>query len=989
MQRLFKFCYRYALLVILAILALTGYSLWQAKELTVNVSTDSLIPADSPLRLEYERVTDEFGSDQLALIYVEDDELFTEAKLTTLRDLSKQLKALPQVQRVESLFTVNDIRSVNGWVDTSPLLRKIPSHPEKLGDKQSQAIDNPLMLRSIISEDGNATLITLYLKPYEEIVEEREEAAREAGVEPEPLDKGDYDKLIYHGIQEILLGQNEVPAPTLPPGAEKLDPALQEKILASRSNNVIQPLDYRTQFDRVFQVGSPALHVLMAQYIFDDMSVMLPLACLILVILLGVMLRSVQCAIIPVINFIISTAFTGAMMVYFGVPLSMLTYIVPALILIIGATEDVHILNEYRMAKAEGQTGEGAVAYIAQHIGLTLFLTGVTTSMGFAVTGISDLAIMQEFGIVAAIAILSRFLVSLTFLPAWLRIFGRFIKPAQTKEGDEGKDRLCDKVARFLEHKLIPQPRNVLLAFIAIALPCVILIPKIRVSNDLIGFLKPDSEIVQQLDLVAEKLSGSKVIYITFYGSENEFKKHQSLRQLSALSDWLRADERVDTVTSVADYIALVNQAMTGGDIANRNIPENDSLIAQYLVFFHSSDLQPYVANKFGMANVVLRSNISDSSELNQLVADIREALNSGQYGSHRYKVTGKSVMVASAVDRIINGQVISLTSMTALLFAIVGLLFLSTRAASLAVLSNLFPVVMVFGVMAAFGVTLNVGTCMVAAITIGIAVDDTLHMMVRYNKELKRLKNEHLAILSSVKAEFYPVLTTSLGLAGGFVILGFSSFVPVMQFGLLSALVMILALIADVILTPVLLSTTRLITLWDVLGFNLRKALIERSVMFEGLTKWQAKKLILLANLEEREIGEYVVREGEVGDSMYVIIDGELEVSKKIDGNRIILSRLTLGDVFGEVALISDIKRTADVTATTDTRLLRLNWSELENLQRYNPFLSSRLFLNLSRILGQRLKSSLERIESPAPFPTRTPFKSRSRMQRPKDGPK
>ncbi|WP_309398996.1 MMPL family transporter [Cerasicoccus maritimus] len=986
MQRLFKFCYDYAFAVILLILALTGYSLWHAQNLTVNVSTESLIPADSPLRLEYQRVTDEFGSDQLALIYVEDEKLFTQEKLEQLKNLSKQLKALPQVQRVESLFTVNDIRAVNGWVDTSPLLRKIPKTDEKLAQKKQQAIDNPLMRRAIISEDGKATVITLYLKSPRDIQIEREEAAKEqGGAAAEPLEKNEYDKLVYEGIQNILLGRNQAPDIELPPGAEKLTPALRERIIAAKKAKIIEPVDYSTKFDRVFQVGSPALHVLMAQYIFDDMKVMLPLACLILVILLGAMMRSFQAAIIPVLNFIISTAFTGAAMVHLGIPLSMLTYIVPALILIIGATEDVHILNEFREAKAQGKTGPDLVVFIAQHIGLTLFLTGLTTSLGFAVTGISSLAIMQEFGLVAAIAILSRFLVSLTFLPAWLRIFGRFIKPMKHPHGngESPANSPSEKFINLLREKLIKHPRNVIIGFVLIALPCLALIPQIRVSNDLISFLKPDSDIVQELDLVAEQLSGSKVIYITFYGSEGEFKKHDSLQKLRAFTEKLSADERIDTATSVADYISLVNQAMTGGELNNRRIPDNDNLIAQYLVFFHSSDLQPYVANKFGTANIVIRSNLSDSSELNALVEEIRQAVNSGEYGRHRYSITGKSVMVASAVDKIISGQVISLSSMTALLFAIVGLLFVSSRAATLAVLSNLFPVVVVFGVMAAFGVTLNVGTCMVAAITIGIAVDDTLHMMVRYNKELKRLKDEHRAILSSVKAELTPVITTSLGLAGGFIILGFSSFVPVMQFGLLSALVMVLALIADVILTPVLLSTTRLITLWDVLGFNLRKALLERSTMFDGLTKWQAKKLILLANLEEREIGEFVVREGEVGNSMYVVIDGELEVSKKIDGNKIVLTKLTLGDVFGEVSLICDIKRTASVIASTDARLLRLNWSELENLQRYNPFLSSRLFLNLSRILCQRLQSSNERIESPAPFPTRTPFKSRSRGQR------
>jgi len=964
-HRLFQACYNYAYAVIGVVFVLTALAAWYALGLTVSVSTDSLIPQDSPLQAEYEQVVKEFGSDQLALVYIEDAALFTPEKLERLKTLTRQLRKLPQVERVESLFTVNDIRSVNGWIDTSPLLRSIPKKQEQLDEKQAQAIDNPLMRRTIISDNGNATLITLYLKPSENAVGEAIHRDRE----------------VFTAINDLIHGRNDVSAPTLPRGADHMSPAIREALEKKALEQTPQPFDYSTTFDRVFQVGSPALHVWMADYIIDDQKVLLPAAGIVLIILIGLLMGSFPAAIIPVINAVISTAWTLGLMVALDIPISMLNYIVPALILIIGATEDVHIINEYRDAKEEGILGVDAVTQIANRIGLTLFLTGLTTSLGFAVTGLNALSIMQQFGLTAAIGMVARFLVSITFLPAWLRVCGPAIRAVKHSEREHTRHhQVTAKVTNFLENRLLPNPRRVILVFGLIALPCLLMIPQIKVSNDLMSFLRPNSPIVEQLNLVADQLSGSKVIYVTFKGSPGDYKTAQKLGQLESFSNWLRRDPRLDTVTSLADYIALVNKAMHGGHPADRVVPDADNLIAQYLIFFHRSDLKPYVTGNFSSANVVIRCHISDSSELNRLVSEIDDKLRSGEFGPLDFTITGQSVMVASAVDKIIGGQVVSLSSMTVLLFAIVGILFLSARAASLAALSNLFPVVVVFGVMALLDISLNVGTCMVAAITIGIAVDDTLHLMVRYNKDLKHLKDEHRAIIAAVRAEFFPVLTTSLGLAGGFIILGFSSFVPVMQFGLLSALVMLLALLADVILTPVLLSTTRLITLWDVLGFNLRNALLERSQMFAGLTKWQAKKLILLANLEERKINEYILREGDVGDSVYVIIDGELEVSKTIDRNKVVLSRLKLGDVFGEVALISDVKRTADVICTTDTRLLVLNWTELENLQRYNPYLSSRLFLNLSRILGQRLQSSLERIESPAPFPTRTPFKTKAK---------
>lgn len=917
MHRIFQFCYRHAAIVILAFIAVTGFSIWQAMQVEVNVSTEELIPHGSPARTVYEQVRDEFGSDRLALVYVEDPDLFTPEKLALLKQLSLRLKRLPQVQREENLFTASNIHGSGGWVDTSPLLQRLPVTDKGAQEKKKLAQKNPLLLRSIVSADAEATVLTLYLKPPDK-------------------SESKYDREVYDGIQAILS-------------------------------------EYTGEFRRLFQVGAPAVHVWMADYILDDQKILLPLSAIILVGLIGLMMGSLQASIIPVLNAIIATAWTFGFMAASGIPLSMLNYIVPALILIIGATEDVHILTEYREVKDEGMEGLKAVESIARRIGLTLLLTGVTTTLGFAVTGLNAIAIMQEFGLSAAFGMLARFIVSVTFLPAYLRFFGSAIKASPTGKLDEARHRrLARHFSNFIMKRVVAHPVRVIAGFIIIAIPCALLIPGIRVSNDLISFLKPDSPILEKLDTVAKHLSGSKVIYVTLEGEPGDYKQVKKLQQIEQFAAWLRENPELDKVIALSDYLALVNKAMFADEEAMLKVPEKDQLVAQYLIFFHRSTLQPYVSGDYSKANIVIRCNINDSTRINELVAEIDEQLATGNYGKHDYTITGQSVLVASAVDKIIMGQVMSLSSMIVFLFITVALIFLSWKAGLLTVLSNVFAVVLVFGVMSMTGISLNVGTCMVAAISIGIAVDDTLHLMVRYNKELKRVKDEMPAIAESVRAEFFPVLTTSLGLAGGFLVLGFSSFVPVMQFGFLSAFVMLLAFVADIILTPVLLSTTRLITLWDVIGFNLRKTLIEASPMFRGMTKWQAKKLILLANLEDCEPNQPIIREGELGSRMYVVIDGEFEVSKTIDGEKVILSTLALGDVVGEVALVSRVRRTADVTSRTTGKLLVLDWESLLKLQRSSPFLASKLFLNLSRILGTRLNDSLSRLNTRNPFPPR-----------------
>ncbi|MGE9292913.1 MAG: efflux RND transporter permease subunit [Puniceicoccales bacterium] len=724
MSRLFQFCYRHALGVFGVFLLLTGFGLWQAMRLEINVSTDELIPHDSPERMRYEAVRDEFGSDQLASVYIEDTQLFSPEKLALLKQLTLDLRKLPEVQREENLFTAKNITGSGGWVDTSPLVKRLPETQKEADWLKTVAQANPLLTRAILSEDGEATLLSLYLKP-------------------STSSESHYDRKVYESIEGILK-------------------------------------EYNGKFDRVFQVGSPAIHVWMSDYILGDQKFLLPLSCLILIGLIGLLMGSVQASLIPVINAAIATIWTLGFMSMAGIPIGMLNYIVPALILIIGATEDVHILTEYREIRDEGITGLAAIEGVAGRIGLTLMLTAMTTTLGFAVTGINALQIMQDFGMSAAFGLIARFAVSAMFLPAYLRFFGRFIR-SNSKGSDQNsrQRRLTLRVRHWIMTYAIGRPRTVIAVFAILCVPCLFLIPQIKVSNDLLSFLRPDSPILEKLNTVSSRLSGSKVAYITLEGEPGEYRQAKKLMQVEKLSEWLRQRGDVDKVIGLNDYLALVNKAMFGDDPAMLKVPDKDGLVAQYLLFFHRSTLQPYVSGDFSAVNLTLRCNLNDSSAFNQLVDEIENKLGSGEFGMHGYSVTGQSVLASRAVDKVITGQVLSLSSMIAFLFITVGLLFLSCRAGLLTVFSNVFAVLMVFGLMGLTGIPLNVGTCMVAAITIGIAVDDTLHLMVRYNKELKVHKEEMPAIASALRSEFYPVMTTSFGLAGGFLVLGFPASCP------------------------------------------------------------------------------------------------------------------------------------------------------------------------------------------------------------------
>ncbi len=701
----------------------------------------------------------------------------------------------------------------------------------------------------------------------------------------------------------------------------------------------------------------------MKEYIKQDIWFLLPLAGLLIAILIGSALRNFYSMVLPLLNATISALWTAGMMTWLDIPFNMLNYIVPAIILIVGATEDVHFLAEYKEQRESGQkSGKDAVLLTSHKVGLTLILTACTTIFGFAATSITEIRGLQHFGHTAAMGLFFRFLTTVFFLPAYLSMSERFFPAKPRKEGrskDQWLRHNTDRMADGIIEKIATHPIRIILIFIALSIPAFYFASTVQLNNDLLSFLRQDSETVRQINTATERLSGSKVVYITFKGNAGDFKTARKLKQLKDIGESLKSIKEFDTVTSLADYICLVNQEMFGGDLERYAIPEKDSAIAQYLLFFHRNDIENMVNADYSQANMVIRTHVSNSTHFNRLMDDIRRLIDGGHYGPQIYTITGKAVLVSAAVDKIAVSQIASLGSIAGLLFIIICVLFVSLRCGLYAVMANMFSVVILFAIMGLLGIPLNVGTCMVAAITIGIGVDDTLHLMVRYNKELKNLKDEKKALHQALKDELIPVLVTSLGLSGGFLTLGFSSFVPVQQFGILSAFVVILAVIVDIILTPALLSTIRLITIWDLLGLELRKSLRESSDLFQGMSSMQVKKFLLLSQLTDCKAGQHIIVDGQWGNEMYVVAEGDLEVSKTFEGKKVIINNLTMGDAFGEIALMARCKRTADIHSRTDAKLLSIDWESLEKIQRTSPCLATKIYLNLARILGTRFVRS------------------------------
>jgi hypothetical protein len=258
----------------------------------------------------------------------------------------------------------------------------------------------------------------------------------------------------------------------------------------------------------------------------------------------------------------------------------------------------------------------------------------------------------------------------------------------------------------------------------------------------------------------------------------------------------------------------------------------------------------------------------------------------------------------------------------------------------------------------------------MIAAIALGVSVDHTMHLLVRYYSLTRSRVEPGEAIQQAGAIEFRPIFAATVSLTAGFLVLGLSGFQPVVNFGLLSALVMLLALYANFFLTPVLLSYVRLTSLWDVLSMPTREGLRTHCSLFQGMNELQVRHVLSFGTIRDFTAGDLVFDKDDKGGELYVLLSGEVRVCGSEKRPHRIITDDENGDrIFGATALVRGLNHSCPAQVMRDAQVLVLDWERLAQIQRFRPRTGSTLFHNISVILAKRtlddLPKDVERIHN------------------------
>jgi predicted RND superfamily exporter protein len=908
---------RYRLIVMSIIGVITVGASFGLSRLEIDTSLDSLIPGDDPARVVYQRVMGEFGSDNKTIIYVEDDELWSTEKLTTLQRLHTELKRIDHVSRIDSLFNLRTIRGQTVGGDTSvkaeSVIDRVPQTPVEVAAAKSRALNNPLFIGNLFSEDGRVTAMILTVEDSE--------------------DEESFDEEVYAGIEAVLK-------------------------------------DSTNDFQRIFQVGPPRVNAELRSSLIEDFAILGPLSAFVLIASILVFMRSALAAAVPIVTSVLTIVWTFGLLGWLGIPLNILSAMIPSLIIVIGSTEDTHIMSAFFRGLAMGEKPEKdefdrdprhqAIRYMATHTGLPLVLTVLTTALGFAANLFSNIGLIQDFAVASTFAIVANGIITVLVVPFLLAQFGP-AKISSAQERDEiYKNNLPDRIIATFR---ISQDRFPIYTLVFTGLLCVFFTYQashLYVTNDPMSYFPEDRPLVQETLQIHKELAGIKVFFITLESDTDKvFLEPENLSKLERIQEFMRKQEVFDSSLSLADHLKYVNREVQG-EFAQLSLPKSRQMVAQYLLFFHRSELENYVSHDYRRANIVVRHNINDSNTLNGYVQELETAVKQIAGSEFEANIIGENLMVNQAAEDLMISQVKALGLLLGLIFILMSVMFTSFKGGAIAMVPSLIPIILMFGIMGFLDIPLNPGTAMVAVIAVGIAIDGTIHLLARYNELCRSTSDYKSAVNQAVKEVATPLIVSSLALSFGFGIMLFSNFTVIAQFGALAAATMLISIFANLLITPIIMARIRLVGLYQIISMQVDEAVLDESPLFNDMSNYQRRKAILISELHEFLPGEKLVEQGSMGRSMYMILSGEANVVRRDGDVERVLAQLEPGQIIGEVGYIRAIERTADVTATSTVTALRFDYERMQKDLKFFPNIVAQLNFNISAILGGRLADVL-----------------------------
>ena len=775
----------------------------------LDASSDTLLLENDPDLKLYRENTEKYGSnDFLIVTFSPYQELLSKPSIILIKDIVKKISSLDRVENVLSLLDVPLLEN-NPNVSLSDVADSVETlNSESINIDLAKRVfsSNSVYQNLLISEDLNTTAFQVTLKRnlnYENLINERYALY-------DSLDSNKEEKL--KSINELI----EI---------EKNNATAEDEILVSDMRDLIS--DYN-EVGELFLGGGAMITVDTIKFISQDLTIFGLTVLLIFILVLSLIFKNFIWVSIPLITASLTSLLCMGAVGWFNWKVTVVSANFVSILMIISISLMVHLIVRYQELGIFNKeiNQKDLVNKTLRQMFLPCLYTALTTIAAFASLIVSDIKPIIDFGLIMVIGI------SITFIFAFI-FFGSSLSIIKKEYLDLGSDK-SKNITLYMHSFVENYPIPILISSVIIFAFSVLGISQLTVENKFIDYFKPSTEIYKGLSLIDQKLGGTATLDVIIDAPESEDEdtditfddefddfgeiledeidqqgywfNSDNLFYLETIHDYLENRPEIGKVLSVSSGIKLAEIANSGERLTDLELALLRKLLPEDI---ESQLLSAYITNDDNQ--VRLSARVIESYEgLNrkELISSVKYDLeNKFNISEDKYKLTGISVIYNNLLQSLFGSLIGSIGIVFLSIFVMFLFLFKSIKLASIGMIPNFLAAGAVIGTIGLTGIPLDVMTVTVAAVSIGMGVDNTIHYIFRFKKEflesndyLKSTKNTHATI---GRALFY----TSTTIVLGFLVLATSNFSPTVFFGIFTSLSMIMAIIGSLFLLPVLLT--------------------------------------------------------------------------------------------------------------------------------------------------------------------------------------
>ena len=759
-RRIFSITCRYSVLVFIVIAVLTLFFGYFSLKLRVDPDVESLIPENAEIRQLIAKHQKKGISGEYLVLAVESQDPFDISKLSVFYRVLNELEELPELEPGISPFNLMTFEKRGTRLTVVPIApeQKAPSTDEELSLFKQRLIGTPYAENLVVSKDGT---VLNAIFPAGEI--------------------DDFSSL----MDEVT--------------------------------EIVSSLDgYYTYY----LSGSIPFVDKTGEYLSRDLARLFSLSALIILVFYFFGFRTIRGALLPFIVIAIGTLWTLGFMSLLGYSLTIVNIITPPLVLTLGSSYSIHILNEYYRSGGKEHKDRYWIVGVVKTVNATIMMAAGTTIVGFLGLLATSIRQTREFALSAGFGIVSCALLSLFFFPALLSHLAP-PKEVQIRRVRSGLlARNMDRLGTFV----IRRKPYIIGSLLLVVVTFCIVVPRINTNTDTIGYFPQSEKVVQDMYFLTSKLGGFDEISITLTAPDSApgyFLQPENLAKVSKLELGLRSIPDISYSLSFTSYLRFLSHVMYG----TNEIPQTRGpviLLSRFMKVLAGDK-----SDSLGVANLsnedfsqlvlsfrVYNSKTQkfiDENGLRNLLDGIETEIANLLPPDIHAEIWGMGLQYLTLSDLLRQNLAKSMLISIALVLVITTVAFRSLKYGVLAIVPLIMGVMFNFMLMGILGIPLDMTTIMVSAVAIGVGVDDAIHFLLHYRMHLReQAGDKQMAVKQTMVVTGRPILLTTVSIVGGLLVLSLASFRPIVYFGILVVVTLSAACASTLVVLPVILLVTR-----------------------------------------------------------------------------------------------------------------------------------------------------------------------------------